>query len=218
MSSGEDKIRAKIKELRSWRLSTLYARTQKNKAIETHLGILKAKLSKLKRELLETASASKNVVVLVREVSMSASLEIPESVSSVFHPSESPHCSQILPVHSLLLRATRSQRWQLFLERCTSVARRFRCWICLVSSKVPKMERVVDDKCCLLRLPVTCCSLCSMRSSLWLTNLLLRRNCTVSAFGSTKLPLIFCLGMSSFLSAGCRSFFTTFALSLSFLW
>jgi len=54
MSSGEDKIRAKIKEL-----ETEYARTQKNKATETHLGILKAKLSKLKRELLETASASK---------------------------------------------------------------------------------------------------------------------------------------------------------------
>lgn len=54
MSSGEDKIRAKIKEL-----ETEYARTQKNKATETHLGILKAKLSKLKRELLETATASK---------------------------------------------------------------------------------------------------------------------------------------------------------------
>ena len=54
MSSGEDKIRAKIKEL-----ETEYARTQKNKATETHLGLLKAKLSKLKRELLETATSSK---------------------------------------------------------------------------------------------------------------------------------------------------------------
>ena len=49
MSSGEDKIRLKIKEL-----ETEYARTQKNKATEFHLGILKAKLSKLRRELLET--------------------------------------------------------------------------------------------------------------------------------------------------------------------
>jgi len=45
--SGEDKIRVKIKEL-----ETEYARTQKNKATETHLGLLKAKLSKLRRELL----------------------------------------------------------------------------------------------------------------------------------------------------------------------
>ena len=48
MSSGEDKIRDKIKEL-----EFEYARTQKNKATEFHLGLLKAKLSKLKRELLE---------------------------------------------------------------------------------------------------------------------------------------------------------------------
>lgn len=54
MSSGEDKIRNKIKEL-----ETEYARTQKNKATEGHLGLLKAKLSKLRRELIETSSASK---------------------------------------------------------------------------------------------------------------------------------------------------------------
>lgn len=54
MSSGEDKIRLKVKEL-----ETEYARTQKNKATEGHLGILKAKISKLKRELLEVASAGK---------------------------------------------------------------------------------------------------------------------------------------------------------------
>lgn len=50
MSSGEDKIRAKIKEL-----EFEYARTQKNKATEFHIGILKAKISKLKRELVETS-------------------------------------------------------------------------------------------------------------------------------------------------------------------
>lgn len=54
MSSGEDKIRAKIKELEAE-----YARTQKNKATETHLGILKAKLSKLRRELTEAGSTGK---------------------------------------------------------------------------------------------------------------------------------------------------------------
>lgn len=54
MSSGEDKIRARIKEL-----EFEYARTQKNKATEGHLGLLKAKISKLKRELLETASTGK---------------------------------------------------------------------------------------------------------------------------------------------------------------
>lgn len=54
MSSGEDKIRAKIKEI-----ELEYARTQKNKATEMHCGILKAKLSKLKRELLEAPSAGK---------------------------------------------------------------------------------------------------------------------------------------------------------------
>jgi ribosome-interacting GTPase 1 len=48
MSSGEDKIRQRIKELEDE-----YARTQKNKATEGHLGILKAKLSKLRRELTE---------------------------------------------------------------------------------------------------------------------------------------------------------------------
>lgn len=32
------------------------ARTQKNKATETHLGILRAKVAKLKRELIESAS------------------------------------------------------------------------------------------------------------------------------------------------------------------
>jgi ribosome-interacting GTPase 1 len=53
MSSGEDKIRLKIKEL-----EIEYARTQKNKATEGHLGILKAKLSKLKRELIETSGTS----------------------------------------------------------------------------------------------------------------------------------------------------------------
>ncbi len=47
MSTGEDKIRSKIKEL-----GTEYARTQKNKATEGHLGIIKAKLSKLRRELI----------------------------------------------------------------------------------------------------------------------------------------------------------------------
>lgn len=52
--SGEDKIRAKIKEI-----ETEYARTQKNKATEFHIGILKAKLSKLKRELTEVGSCGK---------------------------------------------------------------------------------------------------------------------------------------------------------------
>lgn len=55
--SGEDKIRTKIKEL-----EFEYARTQKNKATEFHLGILKAKLSKLRRELLEAGSAGKKGV------------------------------------------------------------------------------------------------------------------------------------------------------------
>lgn len=54
MSSGEDKIRLKIKEV-----ETEYARTQKNKATEGHLGILKAKLSKLRRELLEFSAGGK---------------------------------------------------------------------------------------------------------------------------------------------------------------
>ncbi len=54
MSSGEDKIRAKIKEI-----ETEYARTQKNKATEGHLGILKAKLSKLRRELMEYSGGGK---------------------------------------------------------------------------------------------------------------------------------------------------------------
>jgi len=52
--SGEDKIRLKIKEL-----ETEYARTQKNKATEGHLGLLKAKLSKLRRELLEQGAGKK---------------------------------------------------------------------------------------------------------------------------------------------------------------
>ena len=51
MSSGEDKIRSKIKEIEAE-----YARTQKNKATEGHLGILKAKLSKLRRELVNNFS------------------------------------------------------------------------------------------------------------------------------------------------------------------
>ena len=34
------------------------ARTQKNKATETHLGLLKAKLAKLKRELLEPSKGA----------------------------------------------------------------------------------------------------------------------------------------------------------------
>jgi small GTP-binding protein len=54
MSSGEEKIRLKIKEL-----ETEYARTQKNKATEGHLGLVKAKLSKLRRELLEVGSLGK---------------------------------------------------------------------------------------------------------------------------------------------------------------
>lgn len=54
MSSGEDKIRQKIKEL-----ETEYARTQKNKATEGHLGLVKAKLSKLRRELTEVAAGKK---------------------------------------------------------------------------------------------------------------------------------------------------------------
>lgn len=54
MSSGEDKIRLKIKEL-----ETEYARTQKNKATEGHLGLVKAKLSKLRRELTELSSGKK---------------------------------------------------------------------------------------------------------------------------------------------------------------
>lgn len=52
--SGEDKIRLKIKEL-----ETEYARTQKNKATEGHLGLLKAKLSKLRRELTELSATKK---------------------------------------------------------------------------------------------------------------------------------------------------------------
>ena len=55
MSSGEDKIRSKIKEIEAE-----YARTQKNKATEGHLGILKAKLSKLRRELVTQL----NIVVI----------------------------------------------------------------------------------------------------------------------------------------------------------
>lgn len=52
--SAEDKIRAKIKEL-----EFEYNRTQKNKATETHLGLLKAKLSKLRRELTEVGGLGK---------------------------------------------------------------------------------------------------------------------------------------------------------------
>jgi small GTP-binding protein len=52
--SGEEKIRQKIKEL-----ETEYARTQKNKATEGHLGLLKAKLSKLRRELTEVGTVGK---------------------------------------------------------------------------------------------------------------------------------------------------------------
>ena len=52
--SGEDKIRLKIKEI-----ETEYARTQKNKATEGHLGLLKAKLSKLRRELTEISANKK---------------------------------------------------------------------------------------------------------------------------------------------------------------
>lgn len=54
MSSGEDKVRLRIKELESE-----YARTQKNKATEGHLGLIKAKLSKLRRELTEFAAGGK---------------------------------------------------------------------------------------------------------------------------------------------------------------
>ena len=54
MSSGEDKIRAKIKEL-----EFEYGRTQKNKATEGHLGLIKAKLSKLKRELMDLTMTGK---------------------------------------------------------------------------------------------------------------------------------------------------------------
>jgi small GTP-binding protein len=54
MSSGEDKIRARIKEIEAE-----YARTQKNKATEGHLGLLKAKLSKLRRELVDTQCSGK---------------------------------------------------------------------------------------------------------------------------------------------------------------
>ncbi len=49
--SGEDKIRSKIKEL-----EFEYDRTQKNKATNYHLGTIKAKLSKLRRELTEIGS------------------------------------------------------------------------------------------------------------------------------------------------------------------
>jgi len=52
--SCEDKIRSRIKEL-----EFEYARTQKNKATESHLGLLKAKLSKLRRELVETSGGKK---------------------------------------------------------------------------------------------------------------------------------------------------------------
>ena len=52
--SGEEKIREKIKEL-----ETEYARTQKNKATEGHLGLLKAKLSKFRRELTELSTSKK---------------------------------------------------------------------------------------------------------------------------------------------------------------
>lgn len=54
MSSGEQKILDKIKEL-----ETEYSRTQKNKATEFHLGLLKAKICKLRRELLEVGSLGK---------------------------------------------------------------------------------------------------------------------------------------------------------------
>lgn len=57
MSSAEDKIRLRIKEI-----EFEYARTQKNKATEGHLGILKAKLSKLRRELMEAGSGGKKGV------------------------------------------------------------------------------------------------------------------------------------------------------------
>ena len=52
--SGEDKIRARIKEL-----EFEYDRTQKNKATNYHLGTLKAKMAKLKKELLELGSGGK---------------------------------------------------------------------------------------------------------------------------------------------------------------
>jgi small GTP-binding protein len=54
MSSGEDKIRAKIKEL-----EFEYDRTQKNKATNYHLGTLKAKIAKLRRELTELGGGGK---------------------------------------------------------------------------------------------------------------------------------------------------------------
>ena len=47
---GETGAAAKIKELEAE-----YARTQKNKATNGHLGLIKAKIAKLKRELIEPA-------------------------------------------------------------------------------------------------------------------------------------------------------------------
>jgi uncharacterized protein len=55
MSSGEDKIRAKIKEL-----EFEMDRTQKNKATNYHLGTLKAKIAKLRRELSEVGMGGKS--------------------------------------------------------------------------------------------------------------------------------------------------------------
>ena len=46
-------LQAKIAEIEAE-----MARTQKNKATEGHLGLLKAKLAKLKRELIEGSKAS----------------------------------------------------------------------------------------------------------------------------------------------------------------
>ena len=69
MSSGEDKTRAKIKEL-----EFEYARTQKNKATEGHLGLLKAKIAKLQRELVSAFPPSILYIMVFHTVFASVSI------------------------------------------------------------------------------------------------------------------------------------------------
>lgn len=148
--------------LSSWYLGLLcsfqMARTQKNKATSAHLGLLKAKLAKLRRELIspkgggggtgEGEFSRVNLLHLLTYDSPQLASrwprpEMPGWVSWVFPPWGNPRYSPIWLAFTPRWRLTSSPRSRRCPAALNTRAPRSSCWICPESLRVPRMARVV---------------------------------------------------------------------------
>ena len=149
-------------------------RTQKNKATSYHLGLLKAKLAKLKREIIEPAGGKKGGTAGEGfEVSKSGDARVGmigfPSVGKSTLLTKLTGANHLMQEPSRRSQLTNSRHWLAFRVFWDIRGLRSSCWICRVSSRVPRTARVEVNKSLLWHVPATSLLSCLMPPVPWAT-------------------------------------------------